>query len=187
MKVRANIVVGVCGGISCYKTAYLVRLLSKSNFAVKVIMTEAAAEFVRPLVFRNLSNNPVYCDLFATNNNNGGREHISLARWADFCVIAPTSANTLAKIAHGMCDNLLTTFILALPLQVRILLAPAMNENMWRKTVTQTNLKQIKSQDQFKIIGPESGDLCCQQQGQGRMASVDAIFSKIKALVDSKE
>lgn len=183
MNNKANIIVGVCGGISCYKTAYLVRLLVNNNFAVKVIMTEAATKFVTPLVFRNLSNEPVYCHLFNSNDKEGRRQHISLAQWADFCVIAPASANTLGKIAHGICDNLLTTFILALEPQVKVLLAPAMNENMWHKSILQNNLQQLKNQPQFIMLEPETGELCCRQKGKGRMASPDKIFSKIDALV----
>jgi phosphopantothenoylcysteine decarboxylase/phosphopantothenate--cysteine ligase len=174
-----NILIGVCGGISSYKTCQLVRLLKKNNFSVKVVMTQMATKFVTPLVFQALSNNPVYLDM-ATLRGEEDIKHISLADWANLCVIAPLSANTLSKIAGGICDNLLTTVICALPKQTKVILVPAMNENMWRNPIIMENVRKLKKYNKYVFLQPARGELACQRYGEGRMPEPKDIFKKIK-------
>ena len=175
-----NILVGVCGGISAYKTCELVRLLIKAGFGVKVIMTESATKFVFPLVFQELSQNPVYIDMFSLKTEQNIR-HISLSQWARLCVIAPLSANSLSKLAGGICDNLLTTVICALPTQTKAMLAPAMNENMWKNPIIQGNVRKLKEIKKYIVLPPQKGKLACGAYGEGRMLEPQDIFKKIKA------
>jgi len=172
---KGNILIGVCGGISSYKTCELVRLFVKRGFSVKVVMSEAATKFVTPLVFQNLSRNPVYADMFQILNRED-TQHISLAQWADCCLVAPLSANSLSKIASGICDNLLTTVICALPQKVEIVLAPAMNEHMWKNPIIQKNVKKLKDLKRYSILNPRRGELACGVFGEGRMPEAADIF-----------
>lgn len=174
-----NILVGVCGGISAYKTCELVRLLKKNDFNVKVLMTEAGAKFVTALTFQTLSKNPVYVDMFQVLKEES-TQHISLAQWADLCVVAPLSANTLSKIATGISDNLLTTVICALPKKTKVVLAPAMNECMWDNPIIQENINKLNGLKKYVFLQPQKGELACGVYGQGRMAEPKDIFAKIK-------
>jgi phosphopantothenoylcysteine decarboxylase/phosphopantothenate--cysteine ligase len=178
MKKGKNILVGVCAGIASYKTCELVRLLVKGGYSVKVVMTEAAAKFVSPLVFQALSNNPVYTDMFSLDRREGV-EHISLADWPDLCVIAPLTANTLSKIAGGICDNLLTTVVCAFSDKVNVLLVPAMNEKMWQNKIIQDNADKLRRLGKYMIMPPEKGELACGACGDGRMPEPEEIFEKI--------
>jgi phosphopantothenoylcysteine decarboxylase / phosphopantothenate---cysteine ligase len=152
-----------------------VRLLRKQNCQVRVIMTTAAQQFVTPLTFQALSGNPVHTDLFDTEQEQA-MGHIHLARWADLLLIAPASANTLAKMAHGLADDLLSTLYLAA--ECPVFVAPAMNQAMWNKTVTQDNLARLQ-QHGVKVIGPASGDQACGEQGFGRMLEPKQICEQI--------
>jgi len=176
---KKNILIGVCAGISSYKTCELIRLLIKDGFSVKVIMTESATKFVTPLVFQTLSANMVYLDMFAPAKE--GIKHIELTEWADICVVAPLTANTLSKIANGLCDNLLTTVICALPAAKKIILAPAMNTNMWKNPIIQENVDKLKKLKRYIFLNPGRGPLACGDYGEGRMPEPDEIYSKIKA------
>jgi len=175
-----NILVGVCGGIAAYKTCGLVRLLIKNGFVVKVMMTEAATKFVTPLTFQTLSKNLVYIDMFQILKEES-TQHIALSKWADLCVIAPLSANTLSKIAGGISDNLLTTVVCALPLKTKIVLAPAMNENMWKNPVIQENVEKLKKLKKYVFMSPQKGELACGVYGEGRMPEPKDIYKKIEA------
>jgi len=177
-----NILIGVSAGISAYKTCILVRLLVKDGFSVKVLMTENATKLISPLVFESLSQNPVHVNMFQTYNE-GNIRHISLSQWAKACVIAPLSANTLSKIARGICDNLLTTVVCALPLKTKILLAPAMNDNMWKNPIIQKNLEYLTKDKRYIIIPPQKGQLACGVYGEGKMASADDIHKEIKSVL----
>ncbi len=177
-----NILLGICGGIAAYKTCELARLLVKGGFCVKVIMTEAATKFVSPLTFQELSRNPVYLDMFSLLKEETIK-HISLAEWANLCVVAPLSANTLSKLAQGICDNLLTTVICALSLKVKVLLCPAMNENMWNNPVIQENAKKLSALKKYAILPPEKGELACGAYGEGRMPEPKVIFDNVIAMI----
>ncbi|UCC95512.1 MAG: hypothetical protein JSW40_01870 [Candidatus Omnitrophota bacterium] len=178
---KKNILLGVCGGISSYKTCELVRLLVKDSFSVKVMMTEAATKFVSPLVFGELSQNPVYFDMFSLVREEN-IQHISLSQWADLCVIAPLSSNTLSKVAYGICDNLLTTVVCALPFNTKVLLVPAMNENMWKNPIVQENVNKLKKLKKYIVMPPRKGILACGVYGEGKMAEPKEIFKHLKSV-----
>jgi phosphopantothenoylcysteine decarboxylase / phosphopantothenate---cysteine ligase len=164
--VRKHVLLAVCGGVAAYKSAELVRLLRKQDADVRVVMTHSAREFVSPLTFQALSGNPVHTELLDVAEENA-MGHINLARWADAVIIAPATANTLAKCAHGLADDLVTTLFLAATCPVYI--APAMNQAMWNKAVTQENIRKLESYG-VSFIGPASGDQACGETGFGRMA-----------------
>lgn len=166
-----HILLGVSGGIAAYKSAELVRLLRKQNAEIRVVMTQSATQFVSPLTFQALSGYPVHIDLLDTDTENA-MSHISLARWADVLIIAPATANIIAKCRHGLADDLLSTLYLAVNCPVYI--APAMNQAMWHKIITQENIAKLKMQG-VKIIDPESGEQACGETGVGRMAEPAAI------------
>ena len=179
---KKNILLGVCGGIAAYKSCELVRLLKKNGYAVKVVMTEAATKFIAPLTFQELSQEPVYLDMF-TLVKEENIKHIALAKWTSLCVVAPLSANTLSKIATGICDNLLTTVICALPQKTKVLLAPAMNENMWKNPIIVENTKKIETLKKYIVIVPQKGELACGDYGEGRMPEPKDIYKRIKSLI----
>lgn len=170
-----HILLGISGGIAAYKSAELVRLLRKQNVIVRVVMTKSAAQFVSPLTFQALSGYPVHIDLLDTDTENA-MSHISLARWADVLIIAPATANIIAKCRHGLADDLLSTLYLAVNCPVYV--APAMNQAMWHKTITQENIANLKMQG-VKIIEPESGEQACGETGVGRMAEPLAICEQL--------
>ncbi|TRW95594.1 bifunctional phosphopantothenoylcysteine decarboxylase/phosphopantothenate--cysteine ligase CoaBC [Candidatus Methylobacter oryzae] len=165
----------VSGGIAAYKSAELVRLLRKQGAKVRVVMTRSAMQFVSPLTFQALSGNPVHSELLDADEENS-MGHINLVRWADVLVIAPATANTLAKCSHGLADDLLSTLYLAATCPVYV--APAMNQAMWHKTVTQENIQKLKSHGVI-IIGPEQGDQACGETGFGRMSEPLAICNRL--------
>ncbi|MGB4442437.1 MAG: bifunctional phosphopantothenoylcysteine decarboxylase/phosphopantothenate--cysteine ligase CoaBC [Coriobacteriia bacterium] len=174
---RTTIVVGVTGGIAAYKTCELVRALVKREYRVKVVMTEAATRFVSPLTFRTLSTEPVTVSLWAEEPD-AKVHHISLAEEADVMVIAPCTANVIAKLAHGRADDMLTTTALAT--EAPLVIAPAMNVHMWRKEVTQRNVAALVVRG-ARIVDPPRGELACGDVGEGRLASVDDIVEAIVA------
>jgi phosphopantothenoylcysteine decarboxylase/phosphopantothenate--cysteine ligase len=164
-----KILVGITGSIAAYKAIYLVRLLVKAGAEVKVVMTPSAKDFVSTLTLSTLSKNPVLVDLF---DEQSWANHVMLGRWADVMVIAPLSCNTLAKMAHGLCDNLLLAVYLSATCPVAV--APAMDEDMWHHTATKENLKKIESFGN-KIIPVGTGELASGLFGDGRMAEPETI------------
>ncbi|WP_440619265.1 bifunctional phosphopantothenoylcysteine decarboxylase/phosphopantothenate--cysteine ligase CoaBC [Candidatus Pelagibacter sp. HIMB1493] len=156
----------ICGGISAYKSLETIRLLKKNGAEIKTILTASAKEFVTQLSVASLSQGKVYSDLFSLENETE-MDHISLSRWADVVIVAPTTANTISKLAQGSTDDLASTVILASNKQ--IYLAPAMNVRMWEHKSTKTNLKKLKDFG-YKFIGPEIGDMACGEYGQGKMS-----------------
>jgi phosphopantothenoylcysteine decarboxylase/phosphopantothenate--cysteine ligase len=172
-----NILLGVTGSIAAYKSLLLVRLLVKEGATVKVIQTPAARDFVTPLSLSTLSKNTVLSDLFAGDT---WANHVDLGRWADIFVIAPLSCNTLAKMAVGLCDNLLLAAYLSATCPV--LVAPAMDEDMWRHPATQANLQKIESFGN-KIIPVEKGELASGLFGDGRMAEPETILEYIRSIL----
>lgn len=162
---KKKVLLGICGGIAAYKCCELVRLLKKTGHQVNVVMTQAATDFVSPTTFQALSGEPVLLDTHDGLSGNG-MAHINLSRQADVMLIAPASANTLAKIAHGMADNLLTT--LASARSCPLAVAPAMNVQMWNNPANQRNLALLR-QDRVQILGPADGEQACGEVGSGRM------------------
>jgi phosphopantothenoylcysteine decarboxylase / phosphopantothenate---cysteine ligase len=178
-----HILIGVTGGIAAYKVAYLVRELVKSGAEIKVMMTEAGARFVSPLTFSALSKNPVYTDLWSTDqfSDSGiSTQHIDLANWADVLVIAPASANTIAKLAYGLSDNLLT--VVSLATTKPIILAPTMDAEMYLNAVTQKNLAMLKERG-YTIIQPEKGELASGLSGPGRLPEIKKITLTIESIL----
>ena len=156
----------ICGGISAYKSLETIRLLKKNGAEIKTILTSSAKEFVTPLSVASLSQGKVYSNLFSLENETE-MDHISLSRWADVIVVAPTTANTISKLAQGTTDDLASTVILASNKQ--IYLTPAMNVRMWEHKSTKINLKKLKDFG-YKFIGPEVGDMACGEYGEGKMS-----------------
>ncbi|MHB1232482.1 MAG: bifunctional phosphopantothenoylcysteine decarboxylase/phosphopantothenate--cysteine ligase CoaBC [Burkholderiales bacterium] len=177
-----SIVLGITGGIAAYKAAELTRLLVKAGYAVQVVMTGAAAHFVGAATLQALSGKPVLTQLWDSAAGNG-MTHIDLSRAADVILIAPASANFLAKLAHGLADDLLSTLCLArnCPLAV----APAMNREMWDKPATQRNLAQLR-QDGIAVFGPASGEQACGELGMGRMLEAETLLIELDALFQPK-
>lgn len=173
-----NILLGVTGGIAAYKSAELVRLIRKSGAEVKVIMTKAAQEFITPLTMQTLSGNIVYDDMFKRLTDNG-LEHIELARWADAILVAPATANFIARLTHGFADDLLACVCLAS--QCPIAIAPAMNKNMWKNQITQENLNKIKQRGVY-IFGPGQGVQACGDVGYGRMLEPQEIITHLEQI-----
>lgn len=173
-----NILVGVSGGIACYKAASLVSMLKKDGHDVRVVMTPAAAELISPRAFQAVSANPVALSLFDTDAPHEVK-HVSWAKWADLAVLAPATANTLAKLARGLADNMLTTIFLALTCPV--IVAPAMNTNMLLNPATQENLRILRERG-VRIMEPGSGRLACGDSGPGRMPEPEQIRSLIRDL-----
>jgi phosphopantothenoylcysteine decarboxylase/phosphopantothenate--cysteine ligase len=173
-----NILLGVTAGIAAYKTAYLVRLFIKAGANVQVIMTPASKEFVTPLTLSTLSKNPVHSTFYEKNDDNElWNSHVDLGLWADYLVIAPATANTLAKMASGTCDNLLLATYLSAKCPVYI--APAMDLDMYKHTSTKENLNKLESFSNT-IIPAESGELASGLLGEGRMAEPESILSFIE-------
>ncbi len=168
-----KVVIGVTGSIAAYKACELVRLFIKNGDDVHVIMTDNAKEFITPLTFRTLSRNPVQNQMF-TEPLNWKPGHIGLAESADLLVIAPATANILAKMAQGLADDLLSS--VALATQAPILVAPAMNTGMWVNPATQANLALLKERG-VRFVQPGDGDLACGTEGPGRMAEPAEIFA----------
>jgi phosphopantothenoylcysteine decarboxylase/phosphopantothenate--cysteine ligase len=170
-----RILLAVSGGIAAYKTPELVRALRRGDYAVRCILTREAREFVTPLVLQTLSGAPVRSELFDPSEE-GEIDHIALADWAQLLLIAPATANLLAKLAHGLADDLVTA--VALATRAPIAVAPAMNVNMWRHPATQANLALLRERG-VRVIGPEAGELACGWEGEGRMSEPAAIAAAI--------
>lgn len=172
-----NILLGVTGGIAAYKSAYLVRRLKDAGFAVRVVMTAGAQAFVTPLTFQALSGEPVHTSLLDPEAE-AGMGHIELARWADLVLVAPTSANAIARITAGAADDLLTTVILASPAPVFV--SPAMNQQMWQNRITQRNLQTLREYG-FHVIAPDSGSQACGDVGAGRMPEPEDLVAIVQS------
>jgi phosphopantothenoylcysteine decarboxylase/phosphopantothenate--cysteine ligase len=172
-----RILLGVTGGIAAYKSAELVRRLREHSAEVQVVMTRAACEFVTPLTFQALSGRPVHTRLL-DHDAEAGMGHISLARWSDLVLIAPASADFLARMAHGLADDLLSTLCLAA--DVPLLVAPAMNQQMWLSAPTQDNVRTLSGRG-VVILGPGEGDQACGESGPGRMLEPAELVRAVEA------
>lgn len=171
-----SIIIGVSGGIAAYKTAYLVSALSKTEADVNVIMTENACEFISPLVFETLTENKCYVDTF-DRNFKFDVEHISLAKKADIFMIAPATANVIAKVANGIADDMLTTTFLAS--KCKKIVSPAMNTAMFENQITQDNISKLKKYG-IGVVEPQNGLLACGDTGAGKMPEPDFLFDVIE-------
>lgn len=177
MQKNKSIVLGITGGIAAYKAAELVRLLVKANIEVQVVMTEAACQFITPVTMQALSGKPVLTGMWDASIPNG-MPHIELSRAADAIVIAPASADFIAKLVHGRADDLLSTLCLAR--DCPLLVAPAMNKQMWENPATQRNIAQLNA-DGISILGPDSGQQACGEIGLGRMLEAEDLLYLIEA------
>lgn len=178
-----HIILGVSGGIACYKSAELVRRLMDHGAIVDVVMTKSATEFVGSVTFQALSGRPVYSDLWDSRAPNN-MVHINLTRQADLVLIAPATANVIAKLAHGLCDDLLTTLCIAS--KINLMIAPAMNREMWQAAATQRNVATLKD-DGVQILGPGVGDQACGETGDGRMLEPHELVDAVCAYFQPKE
>jgi len=179
-----TIILGVTGSIAAHKAVDLASHLTKKSCAVHVVMTPDAQQFVQPLAFKTLSRNPVLTDLFAEDDA-WRPAHIELADTADMLLIAPATANTIAKLALGLADNALTCIALALNPQSRVLIAPAMHGRMWLHPATQANVAILKQRG-VEFIGPEEGMLSCGDEGPGRIWPVEKIADRALELLFQK-
>jgi phosphopantothenoylcysteine decarboxylase/phosphopantothenate--cysteine ligase len=170
----------VTGGIAAYKACYLTRLLRQAGFAVKVAMTAAAQRFVTPMTFQVLSENPVATDLWGEGQSHA-LDHVEYARWADVAVIAPATANILAKLTHGIGDDIVSTLLLAHP--GPLIAAPAMNDNMWAHPATQHNLDTLRLRG-VHLIEPGEGWLACGVESKGRLAEPEDIVAEVERVLD---
>lgn len=174
-----KIVLGVTGSIAAYKAAELIRRLRDLGADIQVVMTKAACEFITPLTLQTLSGKPVAIELLDADEESA-MGHIKLARWADWILIAPASANTIARLAHGRTDDLLSSLCLASESPLAV--APAMNNKMWSNEATQTNLATLVQRGTY-ILGPGSGDQACGEQGEGRLLEPSEIIDDLAKLV----
>ncbi|MES2024047.1 MAG: bifunctional phosphopantothenoylcysteine decarboxylase/phosphopantothenate--cysteine ligase CoaBC [Pseudomonadota bacterium] len=175
-----KIVLGLTGGVACYKAAELTRALSKAGASVQVVMTNAATHFITPVTMQALSGNPVVIDQWDARVANN-MPHIDLTRDADAIVIAPCSADFIFKLAHGACDDLLSTLCVARPDTLPLLVAPAMNVEMWQNPATKRNVAQLKA-DRIAVLGPDAGEQACGETGMGRMLEPEQLLEEIIAV-----
>src|SRR5688572_30223063 len=183
MNAGKNIVLGITGSIAAHKAVDIASLLTKDGFSVNVVMTADALRFITPLPFKTMSRHPVVTDLY--DEEEGWKPaHIELADKADLLLIAPVTANVLAKLAHGLADDALTCIALALQPKAKTILAPAMNGKMWQHVATQQNMAALKARG-IEFVGPEEGLLSCGYEGLGRLAPVEKIVESARALLNS--
>lgn len=178
-----TVVIGVSGGIAVYKTLDVISRLRKLGVNVNVIMTKSATEFVTPLSFQSLSQNYVVCDMFE-DPKTWDVEHISLAKRADVFLIAPATANAIGKIANGIADDMLTTTVMAT--KAKVLIAPAMNTNMYENPILQKNINTLKELG-YNFVEPESGRLACGDTGKGKLASPETIVDEVVKLLSREQ
>lgn len=178
-----RVLIGISGGIAAYKVCEVISALAKSGIEVRAILTDAAQEFITPLTIATLCRHPAYVDRDFWQPTHGRPLHIELGEWADVFVIAPLTANTLAKLVYGMADNLLTNTVLASTCPV--LLAPAMNTDMWEQSPVQRNWQQVQTDSRYHTVGPGAGLLACDRVGAGRMAEPKELLQHILSLLQT--
>jgi phosphopantothenoylcysteine decarboxylase/phosphopantothenate--cysteine ligase len=179
-----RVLIGIGGGIAAYKVCEVISSLAKAGAEVRAILSDAAQEFITPLTVSTLCRHPAYTDQSFWQPVHARPLHIELGEWAEILVIAPLTANTLAKLVHGMADNLLTNTVLASTCPV--LLAPAMNTDMWEQRAVQRNWQQIQTDPRFHMVGPGAGILACDRVGMGRMAEPESIQPHIVSLLHTR-
>jgi phosphopantothenoylcysteine decarboxylase/phosphopantothenate--cysteine ligase len=178
-----RVLIGIGGGIAAYKVCEVISTLAKAGVEVRAILTDAAQEFITPLTVATLCRHPAYCDRDFWQATHHRPLHIELGEWAQVFLLAPLTANTLAKLAYGMADNLLTNTVLASTCP--ILLAPAMNTDMWEQQAVQRNWQLVQTDRRFHTVGPGAGVLACDRVGAGRMAEPEAILPHLYSLLYS--
>ncbi len=177
-----KVAVAVTGGIACYKVAALVSRLSQAGATVRVLMTEAATRFVGTLTFESLSGAPVASSIWEAQEHHDS-QHVGLARWCELLIVAPATADTIAKVAAGICDDIVSLTLCALPCQTPVLLAPSMNEQMWNNPITQRNMATVQRVLGYHVVGPETGWQACRTEGAGRMSEPEAILEAAAKLL----
>jgi phosphopantothenoylcysteine decarboxylase/phosphopantothenate--cysteine ligase len=180
---QRRILVAVTGGIAAYKIPELIRILRRAGASVRCAMTPEAGQFIAPLVLQTLTGHSVRTDLFDPSEE-GEIDHISLADWAELVILAPATANTLAKLSCGLADDLVSTALLAT--RAPVLVAPAMNVNMWEHPATRSNMESLRQRG-IRTIGPEVGELACGWEGAGRMSQPEAIAAEAELLLGSRD
>jgi phosphopantothenoylcysteine decarboxylase/phosphopantothenate--cysteine ligase len=173
-----RILLGVTGGIAAYKACDLASTLRHQGAEVHVVLTSNAKEFVTPLTFQTITRKPVHCEQYG-DSSEWRPEHIDLAQTADLILIAPATANIIAKLAVGICDDLLTTLVIAS--QAKILIAPSMNPRMFEHPATQQNLATLQNHYRYELIAPDTGEVACGDWGVGKMASIESIIASVRA------
>ena len=176
-----SVLIGVCGGIAAYKVCEVISSLFQMGAEVRVILTDTAQKFITPLTVATLARHQAYTDYDFWQATHGRPLHITLAEWADIFLIAPLTANTLAKLTYGLADNLLTNTVLAS--HCPILLAPAMNTEMWEQATVQRNWQQLQNNPRYHSLSPGTGLLACDRMGSGRMAEPNEIITRLESLV----
>lgn len=179
-----RIILGLTGGIACYKAAELARGLTKAGASVQVVMTRAAMQFITPITMQALTGRQVFTNEWDARIDNN-MPHIDLTRDVDAILIAPCSADFISKLAHGTCDDLLSTLCLARPAALPLMVAPAMNVEMWQNPATQRNLRQLND-DRIGVLGPEAGEQACGETGMGRMLDPEQLLEEIIAAFQPK-
>jgi phosphopantothenoylcysteine synthetase/decarboxylase len=182
MAAKRTILLGITGSIAAYKAADLASQLKKLGHEVFCVMTRDATHFITPLTLQTLSQHPVTIDLFEEGEGDWRPSHLQLADTADLLVISPATANVIAKLAHGIADDALSTIALALRPEAKVLVAPAMNGKMWLHPATQANVTVLRSRG-VEFIGPDKGLLACGYEGIGRLWNVDKIIERIRKLL----
>ena len=182
MAAKHTIILGVTGSIAAYKAADLASKLKKLGYEVFCVMTRDATHFITPLTLQTLSQHPVTMDLFEEGEGDWRPSHLQLADEADLLVISPATANVIAKLAHGIADDALSTIALALRPESKMLVAPAMNGKMWQHPATKANVKLLETRG-VEFIGPEKGLLACGYEGIGRLWDVDSIVDRVQKLL----
>ena len=178
-----NIVIGVTGGIACYKVCEIISYLTIEGANIDVIMSKNATEFITPLTLETLSKNKVVVDMFE-NKEHVELEHIILARKADLILVVPATANIIGKVANGIADDMLSTTIMATPAPV--VFAPAMNNEMYNNRIVQDNIKKLKEYG-YKFINPVEGNLACGYKAVGKLASKETIIKEIKKVLEKRK
>lgn len=174
---KKNVLLGITGSISAYKSAEIVRIFKKNGFSVRCILTDAGARFITATTLQTLSGNKVYREMFSKDFD---EDHIALSKWADIILIAPASCDAIARIASGRCSDLLSATVMSSRCPVAI--CPAMNSTMWKHPATVENVKKLKRYG-YKIIPPEKGELACGDNDIGRLPEPKNIFEQVKSLL----
>ena len=179
---KRTVILGITGSIAAYKSADMASKLKKLGHDVFCVMTHDATHFITPLTLQTMSQHPVTLDLFEEGEGDWRPSHLQLADTANLLVVSPATANIIAKLAHGIADDALTTIALALRPKAKVLIAPAMNGKMWLHPATQTNVKLLQTRG-VEFIGPDKGLLACGYEGMGRLWDVDKIVDRIQVMI----